>query len=143
MKSFQIFIFSLAFCGFTVSALAQNLTAEQIVNNYAQSIGGKDAVEQISSRISKGILVDEEGFESNIEIFQKFPDKSILILNNKYPGEFKQVADGVSGFTLDPKNGSKEMPDVFLTHWKRNNNLRLPIQLNAFFPKIEIKSRGK
>lgn len=136
-----IIIFFIAFLVLTASA--QNPTVDEVINRYVESLGGKEKIKQINSRISKGISIDRKGNKQPVEQYLKSPNLALFNLNPNAPNEFKQWFDGNKGFSVDSQNGKREVTGAFLIHWKRNNDLHLPIKLKEFFPKIEFQEKRK
>ncbi len=54
-------------------------TAASLLDRYAEAIGGTDAAQKLTSRVIKGVLVDSEGRETQVEIREKAPDKYMEI----------------------------------------------------------------
>lgn len=126
-----------------LSVSAQNPNVDELIDRYISALGGKSAIEQINSRISKGISIDRRGNKQPVEHYLKAPDLALINLNPNSANEFKQWFDGTKGFSVDSQNGKREVTGAFLVHWKRNNNLHLPIKLKEVFPKIEFLEKRK
>ncbi len=108
MQNFKMVL--LSFSLFVLSVSAQNPPAEQIINRYIESLGGKSAIEKVTSRNSKGTVTDRRGIKSAVEQHSKIPELGLLAVNPNSPTEFKQWFDGTKGFMADSQNRS---PRIF------------------------------
>lgn len=144
MQCFKLGFFCLLlFVVLPVMTIAQTPNVEQIINRYIEAVGGKSAIEKINSRFASGVLTDKRGNKSPVEQYLKLPELGLLQINPNSPSEYKQWFDGSKGFTVDTQTSTREMTGAVLIHWRRNNNLHLPIRLNEFFTKIEFKENRK
>lgn len=74
----------------TVSQTAHSTDTDEILNNYIQAIGGKDAIESINSEISKGTF-DVMGSTGEMVIYYNYSDKVIGVNVESGEGEEKSV----------------------------------------------------
>ncbi len=83
--------------------------ADKILAMVESALGGADALTKVTSRISKGITVDGQGREQEIEITQQVPDKYLMEVSMKDRGSFIRCLNGTSGWMSGPR-GSRELP---------------------------------
>ena len=113
----------------SVVALGQNLwqgpsaarpeaalpTLDQVLDRYEQAIGGKAALIKIGSRILKGSRVGADGVLVPEEVYQKAPDKLLVITS--YPDVvFRSGFNGTSGWARSSKGdsqvGSEQLAEI-------------------------------
>lgn len=59
-------------------------TTDQVVDRYVQALGGKERLDKLTSRVSKGSRVGADGVLVPEEVYQKAPNKLLVI--TRYPG---------------------------------------------------------
>src|SRR5262245_21317324 len=108
-----IVIYALLFVGPTGAAFAQEKpqpakaaeagaktttvepTVDQILDKYMQASGGRQAVEKITSRMTKGTVeFSTMGLKGEMENYAKAPNKTLTIINLSGVGEFREGDDG-------------------------------------------------
>jgi photosynthetic reaction center cytochrome c subunit len=72
-------------------------SAQQVLEKYAQAVGGTEALDKFTSRVEKGTLTGFGGRTMPIEIYAKAPDKRISITQMPH-GESYTAYDGQSGW---------------------------------------------
>lgn len=77
-------------------------SAEEVVNKYVQAVGGRAAVEKISTRVMRASLVrptalNPSGAPATMEIYQKAPDKFLGVVTTP-EGVTYQGFDGKAGW---------------------------------------------
>ncbi|MCL4524338.1 MAG: c-type cytochrome [Acidobacteria bacterium] len=77
---------------------APQVTVDQIIEKYVQALGGAEAIQKITSRVSKGALEMGGGRQSPIEIYAKAPDKRISVMRQPNGRESLTAYDGKMGW---------------------------------------------
>src|SRR5205085_2218009 len=90
-------------------------TLDQVLDRYEQAIGGKAALIKIGSRILKGSRVGADGVLVPEEVYQKAPDKLLVITS--YPDVvFRSGFNGTSGWARSSKGdsqvGSEQLAEI-------------------------------
>ncbi len=81
-------------------------SVDEIIRHYLEAIGGRTALEQLTSRVSRGsVELQSMGLNGSAEIYEEAPAKSTLILNVEGLGTIQQTFDGVSAWLQDPLDG--------------------------------------
>jgi len=114
--------------GYTLSACSAKLTAEDILLNYANAVGGKENLLNQKTRITRGVFsVPDMGLEGDFVVYLMPPDYSmreISIANMK-------VLSGVHGkiaWDMNPMMGDRIL---------RGGELRAAIRSSSWDPVIE------
>ena len=119
-------------------------STDQILDKYVQALGGKAALEKITSTASKGTFeIAAVGASGSAEIWEKAPNKTALRLD--IPG-FGLVLDGFNGtvgWSQDPQSGLREKTGVELAAARRDADFYKPLKLKLLFPKITVKGKEK
>jgi hypothetical protein len=103
-------------------------TVDQVLDNYLQAIGGKAALDKVTSRVIKGTRLNVDGTTVTEEVYQKSPDKLLVVTT--YPEVVYY-----SGF--DGSNGWAASSDG---RGNINERQRELIRRDAeFFPLINVK----
>lgn len=120
---------------------AQTPTIDRILDKYVQFVGGKAAVQAITSRVMKG-TISAPALGTNpigsIEIYAKAPNKELTLISTSVFGNSKIGFNGTAAW--NEENGTvKDMPGFS----KREADFYLPFKLHEIYPKIEFKGKEK
>lgn len=125
-------------------AAASMPTADEILAGYVEALGGKAAVEKITSRFSKGTLeIPSAGATGSFESYEKFPNKSLAIIVLNGFGEICQGFDGTVAWSQDPQSGLREKNGVELASVKRDSDIHKDLKLRQLYPKMEVQGKEK
>jgi carboxyl-terminal processing protease len=81
-------------------------SVDEIVRRYVEAIGGRAALEKLTTRVSRGTVeLQTMGLTGTAEIYEQAPDKSTLILNVDGLGTIQQTFDGTIAWLQDPLDG--------------------------------------
>jgi len=119
-------------------------TVDQVLDKYVQALGGKAALEKITSTASKGTFdIAAFGASGSAEIWEKAPNKTALKLD--IPG-FGLVLEGFNGtvaWAQDPQSGLREKAGAELAATKIDADFYKPLRLKQLYPKITLKGKEK
>ena len=119
-------------------------TVDQILEKYVQTLGGKAALEKITSTASKGTFeIPAFGATGSAELWEKAPNKTALKLD--IPG-FGLVLEGFNGavaWSQDPQSGLREKTGAELAATKLDADFYKPLRLKQLYPKIAVKGKEK
>jgi outer membrane lipoprotein-sorting protein len=125
-------------------AMAALPTVDQILDKYVQMLGGKAAMEKITSTASKGTFeIAAFGASGTAEVWEKAPNKTALKLD--IPG-FGLVLEGFNGtvaWSQDPQSGLREKTGAELAATKLDADFYKPLRLKQLYPKITVKGKEK
>lgn len=135
---------------FTVSASAgpqgagTTPTVDEILDKYVQALGGKAALERISSRFMKGVLDNSgEGTSSPCEIWAKAPDKYLARTDVPDYGAIEEALDGDKGWTQNPDSGFQRMKPSDLAVAQRDYDFYREIRLKDHYPKMTMTGKDQ
>jgi photosynthetic reaction center cytochrome c subunit len=116
-------------------------TADQLLNNYVQAIGGADAIDKISSRVMKG-NIDFGGKSFPIDIYAKDPEERIS-LTHMPEGDSVTAFNGHEGWLGMPGRQLREMHGSDLDGAAIDADLHLASHLKQMFTQMEVRESEK
>jgi len=122
-------------------AQAQTPTLDQILDAYVTAIGGRAAVEKITSLTAHGtIAVPDANINGTVEVFQKAPNKTVTRID--LPGVGQQIDgfDGTMGWASD-MNGVRAKEGPELAEARRSAIFGREIRLKEIYAKMTVKGR--
>jgi hypothetical protein len=118
--------------------LAANLpTADELIHNYIQAVGGAAAIERITSRQEKGTAT-VAGKSFGVEIFTQDPDKQALIRHTP-SGDSAAIFDGQQGWFSFPNRPTREMHEADLEAARIDADLHFPINIKKNCPELRVE----
>ena len=116
--------------------------ASDILAKYVAALGGKTAIENISTRREKGTVSFGSGPPLAVERITKSPAKQIFTVHMP-AGESSTVFDGHTGWLSFPGSPIREMHQVDFPGARLDADLHLPVDLARLFTRIESIQRLK
>jgi photosynthetic reaction center cytochrome c subunit len=113
------------------------VTADQVLDKYAQAVGGADALQKISSRVSKGKATVFGGHQFPVEVLVKSPDKWASYLHLP-PGDNATVYDGHGGWMSAPGRPSRELGVAEIDAIKFDADLQFPLTAKKTFSEMKV-----
>jgi hypothetical protein len=118
---------------------------DEVLDKHLKAVGGKEAVEKITSRSMKGSF-DLEAFGvtgAAVEVFAKAPNKGATKIDIPGFGVVNRVFNGVAGWHSDPSGGLRELSGVELAQMKRGTDFYPELNYKKHYSKMEVKGREK
>lgn len=123
---------------------AQAPGVDQILDHYVQSLGGKDAVEKVTSRTMKGTVENsDDGTTSPAEVAAKAPNKYLEVISLGDSGQMQQCWNGETGWAKDPDSGLHDMEKADQIAARRDYQFYREIQLKELFPKMTFSGKAR
>jgi len=118
-------------------------SVDQILEKYVEASGGREAWQQLHSRVSKGTIdVAAMNLSGTVEMREKAPNR--LIVTVTMAGMvFSQGFDGTVGWSDDPQNGLREQRDGELAETKREADFYHPLDFRQLYSKIVVAGTQK
>ncbi|MEW6210650.1 MAG: hypothetical protein AB1631_19960 [Acidobacteriota bacterium] len=141
----MLFIFVSAILALAQTPKPESLpSAEQIIDKYIQALGGRAAIEKITSRVAKGTIdVPVAGASGTVEAYLKAPGKGGSIASLSGLGEFLQGCDGKTAWTSDPFQGMRDLSGVELAAAKRESDIHDDLKYKQTFSKMTVTGKQK
>src|SRR5262245_19575153 len=119
-------------------------SVDQILDKYVQALGGKAAVQKVTSMVMKGTFeVPAFGASGTIERYAKAPNKFAIVVEIGGFGTVQQVFNGTAGWSQDPQNGMRELTGKELAQTKVEADIYREIKLKELFPKMVVVGKDK
>src|SRR5262245_14427351 len=119
-------------------AAAATVTVDQLLDRYVQSVGGKAAVQKLNTRMMKGSLITPGG-TAPMEIYQKAPNKFLIIVNSPVSGLSQNGFNGTVAWSQNTQRGLREMSGPEVENFKREYNLHRELKLKEMYPQMTVK----
>jgi photosynthetic reaction center cytochrome c subunit len=116
--------------------------ADAILDKYLQAVGGREAVEKITSRVEKASLAVPGGPEVPIEIFAKAPDKRISIMH-MHEGDSITAFDGHQGWLSNPGRPTRPMSEQDNNVAKLDADLHFAADVKQLFSAFQVHETEK
>jgi len=119
---------------------------EQILEKYVEAIGGRAAVEKISSRLSKGTF---EGSFAGVkvsgatEILEQAPDKTITLISLPGMGVMRRAIVGTYGYEQMPFFGLRRFSRLELNETKLSADFHWPLNLKRLYASLTYRGQEK
>jgi hypothetical protein len=116
-------------------------TVDQVLDKYVQALGGKLALEKVSTRVTKGSRINDDGTTVQEEVYQKAPNKLLVVTS--YPQYAISVGyNETRVWMMTGKNetniGEEEMEQI-----KRDAQLFQPTKLKEIYTQLAVASMDK
>jgi hypothetical protein len=119
-------------------------TVDQILDKYVQALGGKAAIEKITSMSAKGSIdIPTFGASGTVEIWGKAPNKNGVRLDIAGFGIVQEGFNGTVAFAQDPQSGLREKTGAELAGEKLDSEFNKPLKLKQLYGKITVKGKDK
>lgn len=121
-------------------AAAKLPTVKEILERYVKALGGRDAYEKVKSRLMTGTVEFQPmGMKGTFESYSAPDAKAYTKTVLAGVGEFIEVMDGKSAWSINPLQGSREKAGPELAQTKLLNSFYRDIDLDKLYPKLEVK----
>jgi zinc protease len=133
--------------GFT-AAVAQTApqaalpSVDQVLDKYIKAIGGKAAIEMLTSRVSKGTFeMDQLSGPAAEEIDAKAPNKQYMVTDAPNLGQIKRGFNGAAGWEDNPQMGMRDITGAELAAMKRDADFYGEINFKDHYPTMTVKGK--
>jgi len=129
----------------TAKAAAEPLPAAAAVfDGHVQALGGRTAIEKITTRVAKGFLEAPGGPPLPIQKYQKAPNRLLMMLRLPNGQERRTGYDGSRGWENQPgRKQSREMQGDDLARTRREADFYWDLRLAQLLPNAVVTGRQK
>lgn len=121
-----------------------SLTAEEIMEKHIEALGGRARREKNTSSVSKGTLVvSAQNIEAPMQIYQKAPNKRLMVFTVPGYGEMKNGFDGQVAWSQAPNQEAKELEGAQAANAKRDAVFNGELHWRETYPKVELGEMEK
>lgn len=117
-------------------------SVEETLDNFVAALGGKDAIESVTTRTQKGTLeVSNLGVAGTIEIYAKAPNKQATIMTIPNLGVIRSGYNGTVGWMDDLTLGLRRVEGAELAAMKRDAEFYKEIRLKELYSSISFEGK--
>lgn len=126
--------------GQTAKEVSPMPTVEQILERYVQAVGGREAIEKVTSRVLKGSRVGADGVLVPEEVYSKAPNKLLVITS--YPKQvFRTGYNGSQGWAKSNET-ARDLPAEMLGQLRREAEFYKETRLKDLYSKLAVAGRA-
>jgi len=119
-------------------------SVDQVLDKFVQAIGGKAAMEKVTSRTSKGTFdMPAMGVSAPIVMYAKAPNKTFLTIDIPGFGTFQRGYNGTGAWEQNPATGTRDISGAELAQSKLAAEFYRDIKLKQLYSKMEVKGVEK
>jgi hypothetical protein len=119
-------------------------TVDEILDKFVAAVGGRQAIEKITSRVTKGAVdASSMGLKGEVEIYAKAPNKTLTIQTLSGIGEIREGYDGKIAWAQNPITGFREKSGAELAAVARSSDIHAAIKTRQLYSKLEFKGKEK
>ncbi len=117
-------------------------TADQIIEKYITAVGGREAMEKVTSRVSTGSFeVPDMGLTGNVTISEKAPNKSLAVIELGGMGVVREGSDGVTAWTEQPGAPAQDKTGAELAEALRGSVFNAELKYKTLYKTIAVTGR--
>jgi hypothetical protein len=116
-------------------------TVDQVLDRYAQAMGGEAALKKLKSRVMKGMQTGADGNSLPFETYQVAPDKLYTVLTSKQ-GPMMTGYNGTIGWQKGPR-GQRQMSGAQLEGMRQAADFYSDFKLKEIYPNLTVAGREK
>ncbi|PYS51446.1 MAG: c-type cytochrome [Acidobacteria bacterium] len=114
-------------------------SVDQILDRYVEAVGGKTAIEHVTSRVLKGSRIGADGVLVPEEVYAKAPNKLLVITS--YPNAPIRVGfNGTEGWAQNSR-GTNSLNKDQLMQLRFETEFYQPIRLKDIYSKLAVTTR--
>jgi hypothetical protein len=119
-------------------------SVDQVIDHYLEAIGGRTALEKLTSRVSKGTVeLASMGLSGQAEIFEQAPNRSSVLINVAGIGMIQQTFDGKNAWVQDPLQGYIKFPRSELGRARREAEFQKELRMKELNPGLTLVGKEK
>jgi hypothetical protein len=117
-------------------------TVDQILEKHITAIGGRAAMEKVTSRVSKGTVeIADAGMSGTITVSEKAPNKSLAMFDIGGMGSVREGTDGTVAWSDNPQTGLVEKTGAELADALRGAIFNSELKLKTMYKTVETAGK--
>ncbi len=121
---------------------APDVTVDRILDRYVQACGGREALERVTSRISRGTVeIPAAGVRGTFASYAQAPNRVLVVVELPGFGAIHEGFDGTVAWVRDPITGLREKSGRELAAVRLDADFYKPLRLKELYPKIVVKGK--
>jgi hypothetical protein len=119
-------------------------TVDQVLDKYVEALGGRQALEKITSRQVKGTFdLPAMGASGTLTVMAKAPNKWITTIDIEGFGVMQMGFDGTMAWDNNPMAGMRELTGKELAARTREATFNKELKIKELFRKVEVTGKEK
>lgn len=118
-------------------------SVDQIISRYISAIGGKAAIEKMTTRAALGTIeIPAMHLSGTVMVHEKAPNKllQVVIING---ASIRQGFDGTTAWTDDPADGARVLSGLELSETRRDADFFHPLHLHQIYSGLRFAGTEK
>jgi hypothetical protein len=112
-------------------------TVDQIIEKYVTAVGGRAAMEKITSRVSKGTVeIADMGMSGTIVVSEKAPNKSLSVFEIAGMASGREGTDGTVAWSDSPQTGLVEKTGAEAADALRGGTFNSELKLKTLYKTV-------
>ena len=119
---------------------------EPVIEKFVEAVGGREAFERLTSRVSKGTFEGTFGgvkVSGAVELLEKSPDKTAALISVPGFGVIRRAYTGLYGYQQIPLFGFQQIEGDELADMKLSAEFNWFVKLKQLYPTMTLKGREK
>ena len=114
-------------------------TVDQVLEKYIAALGGRAALEKISSRVATGAIeIPDVGVSGTIHISEKAPNKALAVIELTNMTPIREGTDGVVAWEESPQTGLKDKTGTDLADAKRGATFSAELKMKTIYKTLAV-----
>jgi hypothetical protein len=116
-------------------------TIDQLIDKCITALGGRAALEKLTSRTAKGTIeIPEASMTGSIEVYEKAPNMNAIAIDLNGM-QIRQAFDGKVAWEENPQTGLAEKTGTDLADAKREATFNMELHMKQLYPKMTVRGR--
>lgn len=120
----------------------EQAVVDQILQRYEQALGGKEAIEAITSLRMKGRF-QLAGMTGNVEVWRKEPHKTLTVIEFPRAGKLKKGFDGESRWVQTPAGTFTDSAPQEIAELERDAEVYSAGRIKTIFESMKLDSKAR
>lgn len=118
-------------------------TIDQVLDKCIAALGGRAALEKLTSRTGKGTIeIPDAGMSGTIEVFEKAPNMNAVAIDLGGM-QIKQAFDGTVAWEDNPQTGMREKTGTELAEARREAAFNPELRMKQLYAKLTVRGKDK
>lgn len=123
---------------------AQESNVDAVLDRYVQALGGRAALEKVTSRVATGTMeVPEWETKGPCTVYSKTPNKTMNTTDFAGYGIVARGFNGTAGWVKDPDEGVRDLTGGDLDDMKRAADIHRELQLRGQYTSMKLAAPQK
>jgi hypothetical protein len=117
-------------------------TVDQVIDRYVTAMGGRAALEKLTSRVTTGTIeLPDMGISGTVHLTEKAPNKNYAQVEFAGMGLMREATDGTLAWEENPQDGLREKAGEELAQTQRNATFNAELHLKTMYPTMNVTGR--